>query len=200
MASVIPPYEAYAPGWDLYEYAVGYYVTISLSDAETMTLTFAQNEIGRDSGLFAKDGRITRLQYTFYIPTAQVSCIRIPGGIIVPEWTRSPGWNTVDVTLDEIKINGRVVEDVQGNAVVPDPTDVSCYLVKQCDVSYIKMDSFVLTTIYNQKFQTRITHSTDNTDPELNGQLVIEALDNSTLTLKYRGTDGVVRSALLQLS
>ena len=200
MAPVQPPSDAYAPGWDLYEWALGYYASVTLSTAETMTLNFAPNETGVDSGLFAKDARITRLQYTLYIPTAQTSCIRIPGGITAPDWIRSPGWSSVDVTLEEIKINGRVVEDPLGNPVTPDPTDLSCYLVKQCTVPYVKLDSFVLDTIYNQKFQTRITHGTFNDDPEQNGQLVVEASDNSTLVFKYRGTDGIVRSATVVLT
>jgi len=194
---VVPPHEAYAPGWELYEYAIGYYASVSLSDAETMTITFAPGEMGRDSGLWAKDARIIRLRYGIYVPAPQTQFVRIPGGIVLPEWARSPGWNTVDCSLTSITINGRVVKDFQGAPVVPDPTDLSCYVVSG-HMPYVKLDTFNIATIYDQKFQTRITHARDN-DPDLNGQLTIDAIDNSTLRFKYRGTDGVVRSATLDL-
>jgi len=104
------------------------------------------------------------------------------------------------MNTQEIKINDRVVEDLQGNPVVPDPTDLSVYLVSQCHVPwYIKLDSFRISTIYDVEFQTRITHARDN-DPDLNGQLTIDAVDNTTLRFKYIGTDGVVRSATLVLN
>lgn len=199
MQSVLPPHEAYALGWNLYEFKIGYFAVITISEAETMTITFARGETGIDSGLFAKDGRLTDLEYQLYVPTSQGSCIHIPGGITLPEWARTPGWNSVAMNTKEIKINDRVVEDLQGNPVVPDPTDVSIYVVEQCNVPYVKFDSFRISTIYDVKFQTRITHARDN-DPDLNGQLTIDAIDNTTLRFKYRGTDGVVRSANLTLS
>ena len=64
----------------------------------------------------------------------------------------------------------------------------------------LTMIAATIDTIYNQKFQTRVTHGTFNADPEQNGQLVVEASDNSTLVFKYRGTDGIVRSATLALT
>jgi hypothetical protein len=36
--------------------------------------------------------------------------------------------------------------------------------------------------------------------PKLSGQLAFEVTNNTTLTLKVKGTDGVVRSATLNLS
>lgn len=45
-----------------------------------------------------------------------------------------------------------------------------------------------------------ILHPAASADPVDNGDLVFQATSNTTLTLKYRGSDGVVRSVDLTLS
>lgn len=196
MTSVPPPHDAYVTGWDLYEYAIGYYASVTLTSAETMKLTFAPNETGLDSGLFAKDGQVSSLTYNLYVPRSDAA-IRIPGGIDLPTWARTPGWNAVTVTPTQVSINGRVVEDALGNPVQVDPTDLSCFVTK-VGVPYVLLDGFKRTSLEDQTFQTRITVGKNN-DPELNGQLLIEAADAQTLVFKYRGQDGVVRTASLAL-
>jgi len=197
MTSVPPPHDAYVTGWDLYEFALGYYAAVSLTSAETMKLTFAPNETGLDSGLFAKDGQVSSFSYNVYIPTSGTS-IRIPGGIDLPTWARTPGWNAVAVTPTQVSINDRVVDDALGNPVVADPTDLSCFVTKG-GIPYVLLDGFKRTSLEDQAFQPRITVG-KNKDPELNGQLLIEAADAQTLVFKYRGQDGVVRSASLNLT
>jgi|SRR6056300_286342 len=197
MTSVPPPHDAYVVGWDLYEYAPGYFVNITLTSAETMKLTFAPNETGLDSGLFAKDAQVSSLTYNLYVPRSDAA-IRIPGGIDLPTWARTPGWNAISISNTVISINNRVVEDALGNPVVADPTDLSCFVTK-VGVPYVLLDGFVRTSLEDQTFQTRITVGKNN-DPELNGQLLIEAADQQTLVFKYRGQDGVVRSASLNLT
>jgi len=197
MTSVPPPHDAYVVGWDLYEYAPGYFVNITLTSAETMKLVFGPNETGLDSGLFAKDAQVSGLTYNVYIPSSSAS-VRLPGAFDLPEWARTPGWNAVTVSNTGVTINGRVMEDALGNPIVGDPTDVSCYVTKT-GIPYVLLDGFVRTSLEDQAFQTRITVGKDN-DPELNGQLLIEAADAQTLVFKYRGQDGVVRSATLNLT
>jgi len=197
MTSVPPPHDAYVTGWDLYEYAIGYYASVTLTSAETMKLVFGPNETGLDSGLFAKDAQVSSLTYNVYIPTSGSSSLRIPGAFDLPEWARTPGWNAVTVTPTQVSINGRVVEDALGNPVEGDATDLSCFVTK-VGVPYVLLDGFKRTSLEDQTFQTRITVG-KNKDPELNGQLLIEAADAQTLVFKYRGQDGVVRTASLAL-
>jgi len=45
-----------------------------------------------------------------------------------------------------------------------------------------------------------LTHPASSLDPANNGDLVIEATDNTTLTFKYKGSDGTVRSGTVTLS
>jgi hypothetical protein len=43
-------------------------------------------------------------------------------------------------------------------------------------------------------------HPSDSIDPANNGDLVVEATDNTTLTFKFKGSDGTVRSGTVTLS
>lgn len=51
-----------------------------------------------------------------------------------------------------------------------------------------------------QAFRAIVLRPSDDQEPSANGELVIEATSNTTLTFKYQGTDGVVRSATLTLA
>jgi len=125
--------------------------------------------------------------------------IRIPGGIDLPSFARTPGWNMVTVSTEEIVVNGRLVENAMGIPVAGDPADLSCYVTRiPQGASYVLLDAFRRTSLEDQKFQTRITNA-KSVEPDLNGQLTIDALDNQTLRIQYRGLDGVVRRTTLSL-
>lgn len=47
---------------------------------------------------------------------------------------------------------------------------------------------------------TRLVRPQASATPSLVGELVIEATSNTTLTLKYKGTDGTIRSVALTLT
>jgi hypothetical protein len=45
-----------------------------------------------------------------------------------------------------------------------------------------------------------LVRPSDDVDPANNGDLVVEATNNTTLTFKYKGSDGTVRSGTITLS
>lgn len=205
---VDPPYDAYkADGWDMYEFAIGYFATVSLLSSNSMRIAFSSQETGPTSGLFAKDARILYLAYEVYIPSAsmlQGNGFRLPGAVdtvSIQTHLRAPGWNSIRVYKSDLALGVRVnTIDIDISAIrgTIDPTDLSSYLYTQQQAAYILLDTVTRTTVFDQGFETPLFQPTR--DPSQPGFLIIVPLDNETLQFKYRGTDGVVRSATLTLT
>jgi len=137
MTFLDPPSNPNVPGWSFIEYFVGFYASITTTNEQTMKLTFAPGETGRDSGLEARDTGVQVLAYEVYFSGTGGEHVRVPGGKNIPASAiRSPGWNKVRVD-SRFVVNG--VDVGEG-----DPTDVSCYIANQPTLApqYVYLDYF----------------------------------------------------------
>ena len=137
MTFLDPPSNPNVPGWSFIEYFVGFYASITTTNEQTMKLTFAPGETGRDSGLEARDTGVQVLAYEVYFSGTGGEHVRVPGGKNIPASAiRSPGWNRVRVD-SRFVVNG--VDIGEG-----DPTDVSCYIANQPTLApqYVYLDYF----------------------------------------------------------
>lgn len=78
--------------------------------------------------------------------------------------------------------------DVSNPAPIGDP-ESGAHIIKKSDIRSL------LTMIAQCLFAPPAS-----TTPAANGDLVVQATSNTSLTFKYKGSDGVVRSASLTLS
>jgi hypothetical protein len=117
------------------------------------------------------------------------------GTILYPNGTG--GWTTTKPSSGLYQAFAYVLRGNSNNGVI----FVECSEPKYIESTARTGDTVVLRTSNGSVAATDLTlHPSASLTPANNGDLAIEATNNTTLTFKYKGSDGVVRSATLTLT